>query len=276
MGARVGERALVAEFCDKEGGVVEEGERPVVVGEGGARGSSDTRPHGGGNGWVGAVGGGFIGRVGGGRRVGHVEFIGCDGGCRRGGVDGGARKLEDEAGGAGTKERQTRVEGGEVTGFGGNSDVGEAVLLLLGSAFAIGVVEDGGGGITAGVEEFGGFMGDSRVAGFKEGFTERVTEEVTFGINGVEIDRDVLGEGIEDGARGKGSDMGFEGGSGLEEGYFLLDRFTVVGGERGKGNGGRLGARGDSDGCKVGGLGGTKGGINGGGGVLGHGKKNRE
>ena len=91
--------------------------------------------------------------------------------------------------------------------------------------------------VAFGVEELLSGEGDGGVAGLDDGAADIVAEGGAFGVDGVEINGQVRREGVEDGARRDGLDVGKDGVGGGAWGDLIEDRIRVDGGKGWKRNG---------------------------------------
>ena len=96
------------------------------------------------------------------------------------------------------------MEGVQRGGTGGDVDIGETLLLVLGGFLAVGDGKGGWDRVTLVVEEVEGTMGDGGVARLEEGVADGVADLVAFSVNSLDVEGKVGGNGIEDGSRRDG------------------------------------------------------------------------
>ena len=94
---------------------------------------------------------------------------------------------------------ETGMEGFQRGGTGGDVNVGETLLLVLGRFLVIGDGKGGWGRVAFIVEEIEGAMGDSRMARLEESVADGVADLVAFGVNSLNVEGEARGKGIEDG-----------------------------------------------------------------------------
>ena len=91
------------------------------------------------------------------------------------------------------------MEGVQRNGTGGDMDVGEAFLLVLGGFLTIGDGEGGWDRVAFLVEEVEGTMIDSGMARLEESAADGVADLVAFGVNSLDVEGEAGSKGIEDG-----------------------------------------------------------------------------
>ena len=184
-----------------------------------------------------------------------------------GGVD-GAGELQNVGGRQRVESREAGMEGAGLGDRGLDADVGQALVQIFGGLGTGVDVVSGCNATPRGVKETGSLVGDRGVAWIDDGVADAVAKLITFRINGVEIDGNMLGEQIENGTGGYRVDEVRNRGDGGAEGYLLEHRVTISGGKGREGN--RIGARTGVDLRDLERLGGAKGGVDDSRGVFDH------
>ena len=103
------------------------------------------------------------------------------------------------------------MEGIQRNGTGGDMNVGETFLLVLGGFLAIGDGKGGWGRIAFLVEEVEGTMIDSGMAGLEESSADGVTNLVAFRVNRLNVKGKTGGKGVKDGSRWDSFNVGMDG-----------------------------------------------------------------